>query len=178
MFAVVLVALTAATAGDAGPPAARETGLYRLQLAALRTCDQPAAMAADARPGRTWMGFEVRAVAKVDELFVTARDFSLEMGGIVVQARHVDPPLLGGCQPLLPHKQLRARQNLRGFVLFEVPARLRTGDAPVRFVYRPTRWGGGPRVEFPLAPCLGSCAGGSRQAPPTSDPAPARPAKS
>ena len=131
-----------------------ETGLYKLRFEQIRACNPSPRAAATAR---VWMGVEIRALAKVSELFVTPRDFALEREGIILPARHVHPPNLRGCSPLLPAAQLRAQQSVRGFVLFEVPARFRTGDVPIVLSYRPTRWGGAGRVELRIPACLDVC---------------------
>jgi hypothetical protein len=133
-------------------PGWAETALFSLRFEEIRTCTPSAA-----QPGRIWMGAVVRARSKSNDLFVTARDFSLEKGGIILAGRHVDPPVLARCQPLFPARQLKARQSVRGFVLFEVPAAFRGGDKHLVLAYRPTRFGGGPRVEFPIPACLDAC---------------------
>src|SRR4030095_9634512 len=89
-------------------------------------------------------------------LFITARDFSLERGGIILQARHIDPPELARCTPLLVPKQLTPKQTVRGFVLFELPASFTTGD-PLVLAFRPTRWGGSARAEFRVPTCFDNC---------------------
>jgi hypothetical protein len=124
-----------------------ETALFELSVGEIHGCGE----------GRAWMGVAVRARAKADELFLTPRDFTLERGGVIVASRHVGPPTLPRCLPLLPAKQLRAKESVRGFVLFEVPAAFRGGDVPVVLAYRPTRWGGARRVELPLPSCLDTC---------------------
>jgi hypothetical protein len=165
LYAAALVDQGRAAAIDDSDPAGwRETGLYRLRFEGVRTCAQPASAATinGGPAAKVWMGFQVQAVARVNELYVTARDFSLERGGIIVQARHVNTPLLARCLPLLQRRQLRANQSARGFVLFEVPARFRDAGADLVLAYRPTRWGGAPRAEFRLQPCLDSCSGADR----------------
>jgi len=142
---------TTATTADA--PGV-ETAHYELFFDGIKKCD-PTADSSTA--GRVWMGAAIRARAKVNEFFVTAQDFTLEKGGIAVTARHVNPPGLPNCLPLLQPASLRAKQTARGFVLFEVPARLRTKDAPLTLAYRPRRWGGARRVEFVIPPCLDAC---------------------
>jgi hypothetical protein len=123
-----------------------ETPLFELRLEEIRSCGDG-----------SWLGVAVRARAKSNEMFVTARDFSLEKGGVILQGRHVDPPRLPRCSPLLSPKELRANQSLRGFVLFEVPASFRRGDVPLVLAYHPTRWGGARRVEFRVPACLDTC---------------------
>jgi hypothetical protein len=154
-----LVLAAPARAGDGTPGEQQDTGQYELRLEEIRTCASPAPPAVPGKPAtaRTWVGAAIQARARVNELYVSARDFSLERGGVVVQAHYVDPPALPRCQPLLLAKQLTVRQSARGFVLFELPPSFRTGSEPLVLAYRPTRWGGAARVEFRIQPCLDSC---------------------
>jgi hypothetical protein len=162
-----LVIAAPVRAGDGPPGEQIDTGQYQLRFEEIRTCAPPAAPAVPGKPAtqRIWVGAAIQARARVNELYVTARDFSLERGGVIVQARHVDPPALARCQPLLPAKQLSLRQSARGFVLFELPPSFRTGSEPLVLAYRPTRWGGGARVEFRIQPCLDSCPKAKRPRP-------------
>jgi hypothetical protein len=146
------------------PPATRsaETALFTIDLEELRVCEPPASGPAPSAkpPVKVWMGFAIRARARTDELFLTPRDFTLEKGGVILQARHVDLPRLPRCAPLLKPTAMRARHAARGFVLFEVPASFRdlAADAPpLILAFRPTRWGGARRVELPVPACLDAC---------------------
>jgi hypothetical protein len=105
-----------------------------------------------------WVAAEAHVRTKDRELFVTARDFSLERGGIILQARHVELPLLPHCLPLLQPSRLRARQSVRGYVLFDLPVAWTAASEPLLLVYRPTRWGGAQRIESRISPCLDACA--------------------
>jgi hypothetical protein len=155
----VLVVAAPARGGDGASGEKLDTGQYELRFEEIRTCSPPGPPAVPGKPAtqRIWVGAAIQARARINELFVTARDFSLERGGVIVQARHVDPPELPRCKPLLPAKQLSAQQSTRGFVLFELPPSFRTGSEPLVLAYRPTRWGGGPRAEFRIPACLDSC---------------------
>lgn len=141
------------------PEKSVETAIISLSLAGLERCDPPAQAADAGVTAKTWIGFAIRARSKADKVFVTPRDFTLEKGGVILQARHVDPPRLPRCSPLLKHAQLRARQAARGYVLFEVPASFRGGPeaAPLLLAYKPTRWGGAKRVELSVPACLEAC---------------------
>lgn len=154
----ILDASSDAATGDVRPAGHIETSLYELSFDGMKRCStgvDPGASRA------TWVGAAIRVKAKLSELFVTPGDFTLEQGGIIVAARHVNAPNLPGCMPLLLATQLRGGQSLRGFVLFEVPARFRKTDAPIILAHRPTRWGGARRVEFPIPSCLDVCADSS-----------------
>ena len=92
-------------------------------------------------------------------MFVSARDLELRRGGVILNARYINQPLLPGCKPLLPAKQLRIGEDVSGFALFEVPKSFRTTtDDPIVLSYKPTRWGGARRVEVPIRECLDACA--------------------
>jgi hypothetical protein len=137
-----------------------DTGQYELRVDEIRSCDPGSGAATNpaAKPAtrRIWVGASVQVKSKVNELFITARDFSLERDGIILQARHVDPPELARCKPLLAAKQLTPKQTVRGFVLFELPASFTTGD-PLVLAFRPTRWGGASRAEFRIPTCFDNC---------------------
>jgi hypothetical protein len=152
----IALGLWLAAAPAAKPPDQKaESHRYDVQLDQAVRC-QPAA--ASANGDRIWVGFAVRVRSKTKGLFVTARDFSLEKQGIVLQPRHVNPPLLEGCLPLLRGKPMDANtEPNQGFVLFEVPARFRNDDVPMTLAYQPTRWGGAARVELSVPSCLDRC---------------------
>ena len=142
-------------AADAIPAASGhvETTLYDLFFEGIRKCS-----ATDSAANSTvWMGAAIRVRARVSELFITPQDFTLEQGGVIINARHVNTPTLPGCLPLLRPTQLRGKQSVNGYVLFEVPARFRNGSAPVTLAHRATRWGGAKRVVFVIPPCLDVC---------------------
>ena len=154
-FQVALGLWLAASSGAKPPEQKAESQRYDVQLDRAVRC-QPAAGSANG--DRIWVGFAVRVRSRTKGLFVTARDFSLEKQGIVLQPRHVNPPLLDGCLPLLRQKQLDANSDPnQGFVLFEVPARFRNDAVPITLAYQPTRWGGAARVELSVPSCLDRC---------------------
>lgn len=164
--------ITSAAAAESPPPLVEKTlesGLVTLTLEKVAACT-PAADAASATPpaapgappAKTWVGFAVRTRAKAPEVFLTARDFTLEQGGVILQPRHIDPPRLAGCTPLLKPLQLKPGQGSAGFVVFEVPNGFRTsaaaaGAAPLVLAFKPTRWGGAKRLEFAVPSCLDAC---------------------
>ena len=80
---------------------------YQVELDRLVRCQTATGSAPGSGPSdRIWVGFAVTVRSKAKALFVTARDFSLEKRGIVLQPRHVNPPVLEGCLPLLRQKQM------------------------------------------------------------------------
>ena len=76
----------------------------------------------------TWVGALFSVQAKDKSVFVSPRDLELRRGGVILNARHINQPLLPGCKPLLPAKQLRIGEDVSGFALFEVPKSFRTTD--------------------------------------------------
>jgi hypothetical protein len=167
-----------------------ESKQYKFRLERIASCGAPAATLGPAQPaaarasttfkGETsWVGALFTVQAKDKSVFVSARDLELRRGGVILNARHINQPLLPGCKPLLPAKQLRVGEDVSGFALFEVPRSFRTTtDDPIVLSYKPTRWGGARRVEVPIRECLDACpeSSGKRsgktagRSPPTSRP--------
>ena len=106
----------------------------------------------------SWVGAYFSVEARQPSVFVSPRDLELRRGGVILRARYTNQPLLSGCQPLLPAKQLKNGESSSGFALFEVPKsfRIKTED-PIVLSYRPTRWGGARLVEVPIRECLDAC---------------------
>jgi hypothetical protein len=152
------VLLAAAPAAKPAAPKA-DSVRYQVELDRLVRCQPATGSASGPAPSdRIWVGFAVTVRSKAKGLFVTARDFSLEKQGIVLQPRHVNAPVLEGCLPLLRQRQVDPNDDPnQGFVLFEVPARFRNDDVPLTLAYQPTRWGGAARVELVVPSCLDQC---------------------
>jgi hypothetical protein len=154
---------------DAAPPAAGdwiETVFYKYRFEGLKACeagraspDAGAATAAGppAKPATTVVGALIFTTAVVNQLFVSPRDFSLERGGLILNARYPDPPALPACSPAFMHKYLGRGKTARGFVLFDVPPSFRLASGPIQFVYKPTRWGGAPRAAITIPDCFDGC---------------------
>jgi hypothetical protein len=151
-----------------GPREWTENKQYKFRFERIAPCGAPAATVGPAQPTATavstfkgettWVGALFSVQAKDDSVFVSPRDLELHRGGVILNARHINQPLLPGCKPLLPAKQLRVGEDLSGFALFEVPKSFRTTtEDPIVLSYRPTRWGGGRRVEVPIRECLDAC---------------------
>jgi hypothetical protein len=146
-----------------------ESKQYKFRLERIASCGAPAPTLGPAQPtavrasttfkGETsWVGALFTVQAKEKSVFVSARDLELRRGGVILNARHINQPLLPGCKPLLPAKQLRSGEDVSGFALFEVPKSFRTTtDDPIVLSYKPTRWGGARRVEVPIRECLDVC---------------------
>ena len=147
-----------------------ENKQYKFRLERVASCGSPAATLGPAQPTAastssafkgetTWVGALFSVQAKDKSVFVSPRDLELRRGGVILNARHINQPLLPGCKPLLPAKQLRVGEDVSGFALFEVPKSFRTTtDDPIVLSYKPTRWGGARRVEVPIRECLDACA--------------------
>lgn len=173
----------APTAEDHGPNggAATETTIvatgdwtenkqYKFRLERIASCgsaaptlgpSQPTAPSATSafKGETTWVGALFSVQAKDKAVFVSPRDLELRRGGVILNAKYINQPLLAGCKPLLPAKQLRIGEDVSGFALFEVPKSFRaTTDDPIVLSYKPTRWGGARRVEVPIRECLDACA--------------------
>jgi hypothetical protein len=146
-----------------------ENKQYKFRLARVASCGDPAATLGPAQPtaastggafkrDTTWVGALLSLQSKEKSLFVSPRDLELRRGGVILTARHINQPLLAGCTPLLPAKQLRVGDDVSGFALFEVPKSFRTTtEDPIVLSYKPTRWGGARRVEVPIRECLDAC---------------------
>jgi len=126
---------------------------YKFKVTGIKRCGGGAAGAAD-KSYR--LGIRVQVFSKYDELLVASRDVTLESGGIILQS-DLDPKPSPGCSPLLEAKQLRNSQTLGGVVTFTIPEEFDARKAVV--VYRATRWGGAPRVEFKIPDCFDACDG-------------------
>jgi len=146
-----------------------ENKMYRFRLERIAACgapspalgpaQQPAAGALPQLRGETsWVGAFFTVQAKAQSAFVSPRDLALRRGGVILNAKYINQPLLSACQPLLPARQLKAGESLAGFALFEVPKGFRTTTAdPIVLAYKPTRWGGARQVEVPIRECLDAC---------------------
>ena len=143
--------------------------MYRFRLERVAACGDVAPALGPAQPPApgaatqlrgesSWVGALFSVHAKEPKVFVSPRDLELRRGGVILNARHINQPLLAGCKPLLPAKPLRAGESVSGFALFEVPKSFRRKtDDPIVLSYRPTRWGGARRVDVPVRECLDTC---------------------
>jgi hypothetical protein len=97
------------------------------------------------------VGVFVEVLSKYDNFFLAPRDVKLEKGGVILDAeRDVKPG--AECSPLLtPTTMMHARTH-GGVVVFQVPDEAFLKDGVVAF--KPTRWGGAPRVEIKVAEVL------------------------
>jgi len=146
-----------------------ENRMYNFRLERVAACGEAAPTLGPAQPPAagavtklrgesSWVGALFSVQAKDPKVFVTPRDVELRRGGVILNARHINQPLLADCTPLLTAKLLRAGESVSGFALFEVPKTFRTKtDDPIVLSYRPTRWGGARKVDVPIRECLDAC---------------------
>jgi hypothetical protein len=106
------------------------------------------------QPGPLHLGVQVEVKAKVHEVIASSRDVTLERDGVILQSE-LKPEPGAACTPLLEPKLLDRGQSATGFVVFEVPEEAFARSAKLAF--KPTRWGGAPRVQVDVPECLDRC---------------------
>jgi hypothetical protein len=132
-----------------------DNALYKFRLGRIAACG---GNNGGSKAASSWVGAYFTVQAKQPEIFVTPRDLELRRGGVILNAKYVNPPRLPGCEPLLAPKRLRPGETVAGFGLFEVPGSFRaTTDDPIVLSYRPTRWGSARRADVPIRECLDAC---------------------
>jgi hypothetical protein len=122
-----------------------ETTAYKFRVTRVERCaDAPAGEKVPPdRPVR--LGVNVDVFSKYDAFFLSARDITLEKAGVVIESE-MSPKPSAGCSSLLPTKHLAHDQSERGVAVFQVPDEAFARGGVV--AYKPTRWGGAPRVEI------------------------------
>lgn len=139
---------------DAGVGEWVESTAYKFKVTALQRCAEPEARQrtpSDASPPEDRplrLGVVVHVFSKYDELFVSGRDVTIEKDGVIIQSE-VNPEPSAGCAPLLEPRTMRHDQVNSGVVVFQLPDESFAQSGIV--AYKPTRWGGAPRVEVKLA---------------------------
>jgi hypothetical protein len=134
-----------------------ETPSYKFKFGGIKRCTTAAAGEGSAAGAFPTLGFTVEVAPKQGQIFVSPRDVALERGGIILEAKYLDQKPVHDCTPLLPQRQIRVGQSVRGTVMFDIPPSFSSGSGPIKLSYRPTRWGGAPRVEVKIEPCLDAC---------------------
>jgi hypothetical protein len=132
--------------GDAGIGDWTDTMMYKFRLQEVKRCEA-AALAADAQAGPILLGVKMQVSAKIDQIMASARDVTLEGGGVVFRSS-LTIPAGSKCMPPLGPKQLRHNETATGFAAFELPAD--TNLRVLTIAFQPTRWGGAPRVQIAL----------------------------
>jgi hypothetical protein len=142
---------------DAGLGAWIESAAYKFKVSGVTPCaipTPPRSASSDGaaesvpvdRPQR--IGVTVHVAAKFDEFFVSGRDVTIEKDGVIIQPE-VHPAPSTGCSPLLEPRTLRHDQVASGVVVFQVEDEAFVRSSTI--AYQPTRWGGAPRVQVPVA---------------------------
>jgi len=137
-----------------------DTLMYRVKVDSLVACrpKRAAAPSADGEAPRETVGAFVHVSARVGEFAVNPRDFVLQRGGLIVQADLPTKQAVPGCGPALGMTRLMALKQTQGYVVFDLPPSFKEeADKPVVLSFRPTRWGGAPRVNVTVPACLASC---------------------
>lgn len=125
-----------------------ETSAYKFSVTRVERCaDAPAGEKVPPdRPVR--VGVSVDVFSKYDAFLLSSRDITLEKAGVVIESE-MSPKPSAGCSALLPTKHLQHDQNETGVAVFQVPDESFAKGGVV--AYKPTRWGGAPRVEIQVA---------------------------
>ena len=125
-----------------------ETSAYKFKVHHVVRCADPAATEKVPDDRRVRVAAKVEIFSKYDNFFVQGKDVELDKAGVIIQSeRQVKPS--AGCSPLLEQKRLQHDETLTGYVVFQVPDEAFVRGASVEF--EPTRWGGAPRAEIPIA---------------------------
>jgi hypothetical protein len=125
-----------------------ETSAYKFKVHHVVRCADPAATEKVPEDRRVRVAAKVEVFSKYDDFFVAAKDVELDKDGVIIQAeRQVKPS--AECTPLLEQKRLKHEETSTGYVVFQVPDEAFVRGASIEF--EPTRWGGAPRAEIPIA---------------------------
>jgi hypothetical protein len=125
-----------------------ETSAYKIKVHHVVRCADPAATEQVPDDRRVRVAVKVEIFSKYDNFFVAGKDVELDKDGVIIQSeRQVKPS--AECTPLLVQKHLQHDETTMGYVLFQVPDEAFVRGASVEF--EPTRWGGAPRAEIPIA---------------------------
>jgi hypothetical protein len=118
----------ASSDGIVAPGEWTENKQYKFRFERVEACGPATPALGPARPERTgavgsprgdtsWVGALFSVQAKDKSVFVSPRDLDLRRGGVILNAKYINQPVLPGCTPLLPAQQLRAGKSLAGFAL-------------------------------------------------------------
>jgi hypothetical protein len=125
-----------------------ETSAYKFKVHHVVRCADPPPTEQVPEDRRVRVAAKVEVFSKYDAFFVSGKDVELEKDGVLIQSeRQVKPS--AECAPLLEQKRLQHDETATGYVVFQVPDEAFVRGASVEF--EPTRWGGAPRAEIPIA---------------------------
>jgi hypothetical protein len=125
-----------------------ETSAYKFKVHNVVRCADPAATEKVPEDRRVRVAAKVEVFSKYDQFWVSGKDVELAKDGVIIDSeRQVKPS--AECTPLLEQKRLAHDETSTGYVVFQVPDEAFVRGAAVAF--EPTRWGGAPRAEIPIA---------------------------
>jgi hypothetical protein len=124
-----------------------ETSAYKFRVDTVVRCADPGTSEKVPDDRRVRVAAKVGVFSKYDSFFLSARDITLEKGGVIINAEKA-PKNSAECAPLLEQKRLNHDETSAGFVVFQVPDEAFVRDGIVAF--KPTRWGGAPRTEIKI----------------------------
>ena len=125
-----------------------ETSAYKFKVHHVVRCADPATTEKVPEDRRVRVAAKVEVFSKYDQFWVAGKDVELVKDGVIIEAeRQVKPS--PECTPLLEQKRLAHDETSTGYVVFQVPDEAFVRGAAVAF--EPTRWGGAPRAEIPIA---------------------------
>jgi hypothetical protein len=125
-----------------------ETSAFKFRVNRVLRCADPAPGEVVPEDRKVRVGAAVEVFSKYDNFFIAPRDFTLEKSGVILDSeREVKPG--PECSPALAPLRLSHDQTQGGVVVFQVPDESFLKDGVIAF--KPTRWGGAPRVEIKVA---------------------------
>ncbi len=128
-----------------------EASAFKFKVARVVRCADPGPGEVVPEDRKIRVGVSIDVFSKYDQFFLTPRDVTLEKSGVILNSEREAKPG-PECKPLLEPKHLMHDQTQGGVVIFQVPDESFLKDGVVAF--KPTRWGGAPRVEIKLAEAL------------------------
>ena len=131
---------------DAGFGEWVESTAYKIKVASIQRCADVEGAPSDAARSMR-IGVTVHIMSLYDEFFAAPRDLTIEKGGIIIPSE-INPKPSAGCTPLLQPTSMRHDQVMTGVVPFQIADESLLDSAVVAF--KPTRWGGAPRVEVKI----------------------------
>lgn len=125
-----------------------EASAYKFKVASVMRCADPLPGESVPEDRKVRVGAFVEVFSKFDQFFLTPRDVTLEKGGVILSSER-EVKTSAECQPLLSPQHVQHDQARGGVVVFQVPDESFLKDGVVAF--KPTRWGGAPRVEIKVS---------------------------
>jgi hypothetical protein len=125
-----------------------ESSAFKFKVTDVVRCADPAPGEAVPEDRKVRVGAFVQVFSKYDQFFLAPRDVTLEKGGVILNSEREAKPG-PECKPMLEPTRMTHDQTHGGVVIFQVPDESFLKDAVVAF--KPTRWGGAPRVEIKVA---------------------------